>query len=267
MTKLVRALRKGHFDVTIDSRMDIRSNLLAAATGAPRRIGYSLGGGGWLLTDALASDRNDSHRIEDWMALLACLGPQESAVFERAVPRLAVDANERADAARTLARLAGSGSPTIAYHPGGSHPGKRWPLQRFRELVSELRNSTGGRHIVFLGPNEEHAEEWPAGVVVMRPSLRDFMAQISCCDVFVCNDSGPMHIADALGVPVVAIFEVGNPRWFGPSGPAAIVVEGELAGIGMSAAPLDNPPPNPVPVSRVAAAVNAVLGAQRSLRP
>jgi ADP-heptose:LPS heptosyltransferase len=68
-----------------------------------------------------------------------------------------------------------------------------------------------------------------------------------------------MHIADALSVPVVAIFEMGNPQWFGPSGPRSRVVRGELAGIGLSAAPLDRPPRNPVPVSRVADAVKDVL--------
>ena len=93
----------------------------------------------------------------------------------------------------------------------------------------------------------------------MRPSLRELMAQLSCCDVLICNDSGPMHIADAFGVPVVAIFEIGNPQWFGPSGSRAVVVRGESAGIGLSAAPLDHPPRNPVDVARVAQAVKAAL--------
>ena len=85
------------------------------------------------------------------------------------------------------------------------------------------------------------------------------MSLVSCFDVVVCNDSGPMHVADALQVPVVAIFEVGNPQWFGPSGPRARVLRGEIAGIGISAAPLDQSPRNPVDVRRVAAAVKEVL--------
>jgi ADP-heptose:LPS heptosyltransferase len=125
--------------------------------------------------------------------------------------------------------------------------------------MTELRTSIGGSHVVFLGPDEKGVAQWPAGVAVMRPSLRELMAQISCCDVLICNDSGPMHIADALGVPVVAIFEIGNPQWFGPSGPQSKVVRGEFAGTGLSAAPLDRPPPNPVSVSRVAEAVKETL--------
>jgi ADP-heptose:LPS heptosyltransferase len=260
MRNLVRQLRKKRFNVTIDARMDIRSNFLAAATGAPRRVGYSIGGGGWLLTDALPSDRDDSHKIDDWLALMQCLQNSEAVSPTRRIsPKLVVDRKEREAAAKALAAVAGDASPTIGYHPGGSHPGKRWPRAQFRELMTQLRTSIGGRHVVFLGPEEEHADGWPAGVAVMRPSLRHLMAQVSCCDVFVCNDSGPMHIADALGVPVVAIFEIGNPQWFGPSGSRSIVVRGELAGIGLSAAPLDRPPRNPVAVSRVAEAVNEVL--------
>ena len=85
------------------------------------------------------------------------------------------------------------------------------------------------------------------------------MATLTHCRVLVCNDSGPMHVADALGVPVVAIFEIGNPQWFGPSGERATIVRGELAGRGISAAPLNVPPRNPVAVSRVAAAVKGLL--------
>jgi ADP-heptose:LPS heptosyltransferase len=52
----------------------------------------------------------------------------------------------------------------------------------------------------------------------LRASLREMMALMTCCDIFICNDSGPMHIADALGVPVVGIFTTGNPVWHRPFG-------------------------------------------------
>src|SRR5205814_965443 len=150
-------------------------------------------------------------------------------------------------------------TPIIGYHPGGSHPAKRWPLSRFEQLVHDLDGRIAGTHVIFLGPDDEKPERLPLGTVIRRTSLREVMAEIACCDVLVCNDSGPMHIADALGVPVVAIFEIGNPQWYGPSGQRATVIAGELAGKGISAAPLDRPPPNPVSVERVAAAVRQAL--------
>ena len=260
---LVSRLRREKFDVTIDSRMDIRSNLLAAATGAPRRIGYDVGGGGWLLTKSLPGDRDETHKVDDWLALLSLVDDaKEQSRAAGRFPRLVVKSEERSRSAAMLNAVAGNRGPTIAYHPGGSHPGKRWPVERFKSLMREQMKSLGGRHIVFLGPSDEDDAGWPKGVTVLRPSLRELMGLLSCCDVLVCNDSGPMHIADALGVPVVAVFEVGNPKWFGPSGPRATVVAGELAGIGVSAAPLDHPPPNPVAVTRVVDAVRRTLASK-----
>jgi heptosyltransferase-2 len=259
---LVNRLRQQKFDVTIDSRMDIRSNLVAAMTGAPHRIGYDVGGGGWLLTDTLPSDRSASHKIEDWLALLDLLPGKSTRDSGPPRPVLTVMAEERDHARNTLQSRGIGDGPVIAYHPGGSHAGKRWPRGHFEELIADLKNSVGGSHVVFLGPGEADFESVPSDTVVIRPSLRELMALFTCCEVLVCNDSGPMHVADALGVPVVAIFEIGNPQWFGPSGPRAQVVRGELAGIGVSAAPLDTPPANPVSVTCVADVVRHTLRAQ-----
>ncbi len=173
-----------------------------------------------------------------------------------------VTSSEKDRARQALKSLGVIAGPIVAYHPGGSHPGKCWPRAQFEQLISELKKSIGGSHVVFLGPREKDFESLPSGAIVVRPPIRELMALFTCSDILVCNDSGPMHIADALGVPVVAIFEVGNPQWFGPSGARATVIAGELAGMGLSAAPLDAPPPNPVTVTCVADAVRRTLRTQ-----
>jgi ADP-heptose:LPS heptosyltransferase len=262
LRRLITALRRQRFDVSIDSRMDIRSNLLAAAIGARHRVGYDIGGGGWLLTSSLPSDRDRSHKVDDWLALLDVLPGQSTTFGAHPRPTLVVKPEEGNRARRTLQSLGAVERPVIGYHPGGSHPGKRWPRKRFEQLISDLRNTEGGSHIVFLGPDEKDSDPWPAGTVIVCPSLRELMAFLTCCDVLVCNDSGPMHVADALGVPVAAIFEIGNPQWFGPSGPRATVIAGELAGTGLSAAPLYTPPRNPVPVTCVTDVVRRTLRTQ-----
>jgi ADP-heptose:LPS heptosyltransferase len=267
MSDLVKSLRQRRFDVVLDARMDIRANLLAAVSGARHRIGYDIGGGGWLLTETLPSNRDATHKIDDWLSLLQLLGtdaPSSGASNQAArAPKLVVREAERVAARTTLEAVSGGTGPTVGYHPGGSHPGKRWPRERFEQLATELSRAVGGRHVVFLGPEDEAPSNWPEQVGVLRPSLRELMALMTQCDVFICNDSGPMHIADALDVPLVAIFEVGNPKWFGPSGARSNVIAGELAGVGLSAAPLDRPPANPVPVERVVSVVKRVLSASR----
>ena len=267
MRDLVVSLRERRFDVVVDARMDIRANVLSALSGARHRVGYDIGGGGWLLTEVLPSNLDATHRIDDWLSLLRLLDPDASAPVGVSQPikqpKLVVDEAERAAARTRLEVMTGPAGPTIGYHPGGSHPGKRWPVQHFEELANELSRTIGGRHVVFLGPEDATSRGWSEGVTTVRPSLRELMALMTQCDVIVCNDSGPMHIADALSVPLVTIFEVGNPKWFGPSGPRATVVAGELAGTGISAAPLDRPPANPVPVARVASAVKEALSSTR----
>jgi ADP-heptose:LPS heptosyltransferase len=239
--------------------MDIRSNLLAAMTRAPHRVGYDIGGGGWLLTDTLPSGRSASHKIDDWLALLDLLPGKSAPSSERRRPSLVVAPDEKDRAREMLRSLGVRDGPVIAYHPGGSHPGKRWPRTQFEQLISDLQLSVGGSHIVFLGPEEKDSDSWTPNAVVIRPSLRELMALLTCCDIFVCNDSGPMHVADALGVPVVAIFEVGNPQWFGPSGAHATVIRAPLAGIGLSAAPRNATLSSAVTVSCVADAVRHTL--------
>ena len=260
MRDLIVTLRERKFDVTIDARMDVRSNLLAAITLAPRRIGYGIGGGGWLLTEALPSNRDETHKHADWDDLLRLLpGEGRHAKRSPARPLLVVTRDEKVDAERLITRELGVGGPTIGFHPGGSHAGKRWPADHFRELSALLHSEFGGRHVAMLGPNDEDPGGWPERTMIVRPGLRELMAIISCCDVFICNDSGPMHIADALMVPLVAIFEIGNPKWFGPTSPTSVVVAGDSAGLGLSAAPRDTPPSNPVTVTCVADAVRATL--------
>jgi ADP-heptose:LPS heptosyltransferase len=261
MTSLVKRLRDARFDATIDSRMDIRSNLIAAMTRAPHRLGYDIGGGGWLLTNTLPSERSGSHKVDDWLALLDLLPGDATRSAQRRRPTLVVTSSETDRARQRLKSLGLVEGPVIAYHPGGSHPGKRWPRAHFEQLIRDLKKSISGSHVVFLGPEERDFDSLPRDVVIVRPSLRELMALLTCCDILVCNDSGPMHVADALGVPVVAIFEVGNPQWFGPSGARATVIAGERAGIGLSAAPLDVPPFNPVTVTCVADAVRRTLRA------
>ena len=267
MRDLVALLRRRRFDVAFDARMDIRANLLAALSGARHRVGYDIGGGGWLLTETLADNRDATHKIDDWLSLLGFLEADTSSSKsgDQAVkqPKLVVGEAERSAARVKLDAVTGGTGPTIGYHPGGSHPGKRWPRDHFEQLVRELSCTVGGRHVVFLGPEDDTPNDLPEEVAVVRPSIRELMALVTQCDVFVCNDSGPMHIADALDIPLVAIFEVGNPKWFGPSGRRSNVISGELAGIGLSAAPLDRPPANPVPVERVVSVVKHVLSASR----
>ena len=215
--QLFRDLRRRDFDVSLDARRDIRSNLVAYLSGARRRIGYDFGGGSHLLTDVLPSGDQNAHKIEDWLALLGPLGVQHPSTRQ---PRLAVTLHERTMA---RARLRGlgirSGTPVVGLHPGASHVVRRWEQNRFATVIEQIARAGRAQFLVF-----EEREGDSRGIATERPiprvrgGLREMMAFIAECDLFLCNDSGPMHIAEALGVPVTALFGGSRVDWYGPRG-------------------------------------------------
>ncbi len=238
MSALIGRLRAEQFDVTLDCRMDLRSNVLTRATMAPRRIGYDFGGGGFLLTDALPPSPVTQHKVEDWLGLLAPLLPQDGDQAPRdSQPRLTVTHDERNEAA-TAMRSYGivEGDFVVGIHPGGSHDAKRWATDNFEMVGRSLAANHGAKLVVFIDPTGTGSDmEVGHDAAFVRTSIREMMALLTCCSVLLCNDSGPMHIAAALEVPVVAVFTTGNPDWYGPRGLAHQVV-GKGASWGETAA-------------------------------
>ncbi|HYN80960.1 MAG TPA: glycosyltransferase family 9 protein [Gemmatimonadaceae bacterium] len=227
ISSLFRRLREAKFDLTVDCRMDFRNNIVTFATHARRRVGYAFGGGSFLLTDAIPAPPRGQHRVRDWLKLMEALGSQRGAkAITRSesgrpiAPRLTLLPEERHEAAAALELMGIAPRDLIvALHVGGSHPTKRWPAERFAEVADSLAEGYGARIVVLVDP-EGHGERLPlrTPACYVTPSLRELMGFIGSCDLLICNDGAPMHIADALGVPVVAVFTSGTPRSYGPSG-------------------------------------------------
>lgn len=216
LLRLSNALRGREFDLAFHSRLHIREHAILALSGARRRVGYSFGGRDRALTDAIAVDNPDRHKVADWMRLLGPFGGH----VEMEPPRLRVSESERAWAAEFLAA---QGFPprdlVIGVHPGASVPDKRWPVQGFCEVAAALTARPGTRVLAFVDPSGYGAPLGEIrGVATAQVGLRQLIALIQRCNLLVCNDSGPMHIAGGLGVPTVAIFGSSVWRWFAPLG-------------------------------------------------
>ena len=221
---LFRQLRKRDFDVSLDARRDIRSNVVTYLAGARRRIGYDFGGGAHLLTDVLPSGDQSAHKIEDWLALLVPLGVRGHASQQ---PRLVVTEAERATARDRLKLLGISTSaPLIGLHPGASHAVRRWDERRYSEVVADLLRDGVAEVVIFEEKKGDSAGIATSRAVPrVRTGLREMMALISECDMMMCSDSGPMHIAEALDVPVVALFGGSRSEWYGPRGERHSVIQ------------------------------------------
>jgi ADP-heptose:LPS heptosyltransferase len=233
LKELFRRLREEKYDLTIDCRMDFRSNLVTYATRAKRRVGYAFGGGSFLLTDAVSAAPLRDHKVRDWLRLLEALGSRRGASLlsrnedgKPFAPHLTLLPEERQAAAAQLEEMGiAPRDLIIAVHAGGSHPDKRWPQEKFAQVAESIADSYGAKIVVLVDP-EGYGANLPLRnpAIYLKSGLRELMALIGSCDLLLCNDSAPMHIADALGVPVVAVFTTGNPRWYGPSGKLQRVV-------------------------------------------
>lgn len=221
---LIRRLRAHDFDVSLDARRDIRTNVITYLAGARRRIGYDFGGGAHLLTDVLPSGMQNDHKISDWLALLGPLGIERNDGFS---PSLTVTESEKELARRRLGALGWSTeSVIVGIHPGASRVVRHWDAHKFASVIDRLVNNLKVHVLLFEEKEGDSAEIAPRNRVPrIQSDLRGFMALASQCELLLCSDSGPMHIASALGVPVTALFGPQRREWYGPRGNLDTVVQ------------------------------------------
>jgi heptosyltransferase-2 len=209
------SIRKRQFEWSLSGRMDVRDNFLMWISGATRRIGYGFAGGAFLLTDRVTPNLSSPHRADLWLNLLGTLGHR----VDRSTGRFNVTDVEKASA---RAFLADRGIPQEAFligvHPGARIATRRWGEDHFAAVAKEILRSTDAHVVWFSDPG--HPSPGPQWERCHSATLdfRSFLGLLAQCQLLVCNDSGPMHLANLLHVPVVAVFGSTNPIWFGPRG-------------------------------------------------
>jgi lipopolysaccharide heptosyltransferase II len=214
-------LHNQQFDLAFTVRADIRDNFILWLSNARRRVGYGFGGGAFLLTDNARPDLEHPHLSVRWLRLLEHLGSL-GLVRE---PSLQVTGEEGRHAEQQLAALGvRDGDFLLGIHPGARNAMRQWGDANFAAVAQRLKSQFPVKVLWFQDPNQKTENLDRSQVLPLALPLREFMAVLKRCQVLICNDSGPMHIATALGVPVVAIFGPTEPAWFGPLGPNNRVV-------------------------------------------
>ncbi|MXZ01572.1 lipopolysaccharide heptosyltransferase II [Candidatus Poribacteria bacterium] len=206
-----RQLRRERFQLVVAMQTAMWSHLVAFLSGAPYRLGRYQKRFRSTLTHAWRGQyrKGETHEVDRNLELvrLICNGDgQRKLIFH-----LSPD-----EVAAAKANLASWGiTPEtflIGIHPGGSSFDKRWPEKQYAELADRLSHQYNAKILLLRGPEESElvrniqaAMESPA-ISYAPETIRELGALLSCCDLVVCNDSGPMHLAAALDVPMVAIF-------------------------------------------------------------
>jgi len=266
------AMRRRRDELVLDMQGTLKTRLQLGLLRAPRKLGFDSSlardGAERALTDPVQPPSWARHRVEQGLALVGSLGVEISRRPER--PKLDVDPPAAQRVADFLARMPGKG-PVVVLHPGTSAFGslKRWPPEHFAALGAALCRSAGTRLLINGGPGDEPqvaavraALRVPA-TPVPPGSLGDLTAWMAAADVVIAADSLPLHLANALGTPVVGLYGPKDPALTGPFFDRATVVR---AGVACSPCTLrrcgDRICMQQLPVDEVEAAALALLGEQ-----
>ncbi len=254
--KLAWMLGKKKFDTAILLQNAFDAALITWLARIPERIGYKRDMRGPLLTNAVPVDnkKNGRHQVYYYLNLIESIGIKRAGVQ----PYICLSDKEREEARLLLkssitdpqspdntdqSPTTNHQTPLIGINPGATYgSAKRWPAENFAALIDSITSELKGRVVLFGGPSEvnianeiiEKAKSnpspithplspithYPSPVINMagKTNLRELTALISECNVFVSNDSGPMHMASALLVPTVAIFGSTDSTATGPMG-------------------------------------------------
>ncbi|HET6897962.1 MAG TPA: glycosyltransferase family 9 protein [Vicinamibacteria bacterium] len=233
-----RDLRAAHLDLAFDLQGDVRAALLMAFTGARERVGYANTGGARLLTRVVPLDETVSWIDQNRRAVAAAAGP--AAIGAGARVELLTTADRQR--AREILDAAGRNGPRplVGLHASGGRPVKQWPLARWREVAARLQREFGaGLVLTGTAADRPLAQEVARGLggavhdLTGRLSLMESLAVIGALDLFLSADTGPMHMAAAVGAPSVSVFGPSDPgRYFsgGSGGPETrhVVVKPDL---------------------------------------
>ena len=270
--RLIGELRPERFDQAILLQNALDAALIAAGAGAKRRIGYSRDGRGLLLTDRIdvpSTGEIPDHQRFYYLELLRRAG-LISELPECADIRLGgIEGAQKAgwDAWRKRGLDAKS---WIGVSPGAAFGGaKRWIPERFAAAASELADQLDSHIAIFGSPAEAELAQSISAMIGPRghslageTSLAEYIDLASTCSVYLTNDSGPMHVAAALGVPSVAIFGATDHIATGPSASWAKVVREpvDCSPCMLRECPIDHPCMTGVSADRVVAEALDLLG-------
>jgi heptosyltransferase I len=217
-----RALHGQHFDVALCMHASMRANFIIRALPADVRLGFDRSRARdfqWLFTNRRIMPARGEHAMEAMMAFATAIGARERDL-RWDIP-LSADDRARAD------RYRQNGRPLVVISPCSSQRARNfrnWRVENFAAVIAHLESRYRARVVVTGGPSEleaRYGRELAAASgattsLVGRSTLKQLAALIAAADVVICPDSGPAHMATALGTPVIGLYATSNPERTGP---------------------------------------------------
>ncbi len=231
--KQVRKLSYNAFDLAIDLTCDytFEGALWTWLSGSKFRVGYDTWKRGLLFNRPVKPIKGAMHAIDEILNIIKSIG------LETEDKSLNISASEEAtDTVKKFFRDKDAKSDTllIGIHPGGYYPTQRWLTERFAEVADRLIEKYKARIVLMGGPKEEkiiqqistHMANQP--LVFLDHPLGELLALLQSCHLLICNNSGPLHMASALGTLTVSTMGPTLPERWQPQGEKHIVIRKNL---------------------------------------
>jgi heptosyltransferase-2 len=221
---VVRQIQARRYDVVLTPHRSLRTALLVAWSRAPRRIGFARWWTRWAYTRTVPRPVK-GHEVERNIHLLTALGVQAVSSAARLGLRVTAAARQKAAAYFTRGGIAAQ-DVVVGLIPGSQWGTKRWPAERFAALIDHLASKQALQCVLMGGPQDRSIADAirarctvPVLDLIGQTTLQELPACLERCAVVVSNDTGPMHIAAAVGRPIVALFGPTTPEMgFAPYG-------------------------------------------------
>lgn len=215
-----RALRQHDFDIAIDMLFDykLKSAFLAFFSGASKRVGFQGGFREIFFTDSIKSEVKGRSMVDINLDIIKSLGIP----VKVRTPRI------------DLGNVSETGKDTVVIHPGGYYPSQRWDADRFAEIAKRIKDDYEVDVIILGGPGEECLVEGmmrklkDVKIEVAFSDMQDLALRLSRSSLLICNNSGPLHLAAALGVPTVSTMGPTDPNLWWPQGENNTVIRKDL---------------------------------------
>jgi lipopolysaccharide heptosyltransferase I len=230
VVRFLAGLRERRFEVTIDLQGLLRSGIIAAATRAPIRVGLADAreGATQFYTHRVTppGSIDDAHAVDRMLSLASAFGADTSN------PRFVVAFDEE-DRLWARSVLAGVANPRLVLNLGARWLTKRWPPEHFAEIARRAIESRGAGLVAVGAPEDRplvdalraRLPSTPILDLCGRTTLPQLAALAAESELFVSNDTGPLHLAAAAGARVVGVYTCTSPRLNGPCGPRATAIQ------------------------------------------
>ena len=231
-------LRREAYDVVLDLQGNSKSALFTLLTGAPRRFGFDRDGvrecPNLLATNRKVALGTENHHITDRSLAIARKAFPAGTQPPAAGP-LPIDGKARSVVEQMLNERGMTGKTLVVLHYGTTWKTKLWPLDLWCELAGALCDLEGCRPILTWGSEEEraavasiHEASGERAAIWPRGSLKELAALLERADLVIGGDTGPIHIAAAVGTPTVSLFRVTDAERNGPQGKDHIRLQAPL---------------------------------------